>query len=320
MHRDLRRLDLNLLLVFDALVRHRSVTLAAEELAISASALSHALARLRDSLADELFVRVGNEMRPTAAAERMMRPVGEALDLLHAGLAPSRKFDPVGSERTFVFAATDYTAFAILPAFLARMQRVAPKLRFRVVSSRGRESAEELASGRIDFALGYEEEALPLPAGVESSDWFSDDYVVIASQHHPLIRRKLSLAQYLAAQHVVVTPWDDSRGSIDRVLDQLDVARDVTVQLPNVLVAPFIVAHTSLLMTVPRHAAQILRNAAPVTIYPAPFDAPRYTLKIYQHTRHAGTPAHMWIRDQLLRSVPTVKSRRGRQSEVAAAE
>jgi DNA-binding transcriptional LysR family regulator len=315
MHRDLRRLDLNLLLVFDALVRHRSVTLAAEELAMSASALSHALARLRDALADELFVRIGNEMRPTAAAESMMRPVGEALDLLHAGLAPARQFDPLDSERTFVFAATDYTAFAMLPAFIARMQKVAPKLRFKVVSSRGRESAEELASGRIDFALGYEEEALPLPAGVESSDWFSDEYVVIASRQHPSIGRKLSLAQYLAAQHVVVTPWDDARGSIDLVLDRMGVAREVAVQLPTVLVAPFIVAQSGLLMTVPRHAALILRDAAPVTIYPTPFAAPRYTLKIYQHARHTGTAAHVWIRDQLLRAVPVVKSRRVRQLE-----
>jgi DNA-binding transcriptional LysR family regulator len=311
MHRDLRRLDLNLLLVFDALVRHRSVTQAAEELAMSASALSHALARLRDALADELFVRTGNEMRPTATAERMMGPVGEALDMLHTGLAPTRQFDPSESERTFVFAATDYTAFAMLPLFIARMQKVAPKLRFKVVSSRGRESAEELASGRIDFALGYEEEALPLPAGVESTDWFSDDYVVIASRQHPSIRRNVSMAQYLAAQHVVVTPWDDSRGSIDLVLDRLGVAREVAVQLPTVLVAPFIVAHSSLLMTVPRYAALVLRDAAPVTIYPTPFAAPRYTLKIYQHARHAGTPAHRWIRDQLLHSVSNSKPRRG---------
>ncbi|WP_414447993.1 LysR family transcriptional regulator [Burkholderia sp. 22PA0099] len=312
MHYDLRRLDLNLLLVFDALVRHRSVTLAADELAMSASAVSHALARLRDALADELFVRIGNEMRPTAAAERIMRPVGDALDLLHAGLAPARRFDPASSERTFTFAATDYTAFAMLPAFIARMQEVAPSLRFRIVASRGRESAEELASGRIDFALGYEEEALALPAGVESVDGFSDDYVVIASRQHPTIRRKLSMAQYLAAQHVVVTPWDDSRGAIDRVLNRLGVVRHVAVQLPAVLVAPFIVARSNLLMTVPRHAALILRDAAPVTIYPAPFDVPRYTLKLYQHTRHAGTPAHVWVRDQLLRSAHAI----GQQGEI----
>jgi DNA-binding transcriptional LysR family regulator len=310
MHQDLRRLDLNLLLVFDALVRHRSVTLAADELAMSASALSHALARLRDGLADELFVRVGNEMRPTAAAERMMRPVGDALGVLHASLAPVRRFVPAESDRTFVFAATDYTAFAILPAFIARMQRIAPKLRFQVVHSRGRASADELASGRIDFSLGYEEDALPLPPGVESTDWFSDDYVVIASRQHPSIKRKLSLDQYLAARHVVVTPWNEARGSVDLVLDRLDVARDVAVHLPTVLVAPFIIAHSDLLMTMPRHAALTLQDAAPISLFATPFGMPRYTLKIYQHTRHAGTPAHTWIREQLLATVPGLKTGR----------
>lgn len=309
MHQGLRQLDLNLLLVFDALVRHRSVRQASDELAMSASALSHALARLRNALADELFVRVGNEMRPTAAAERMMRPIGEALALLNAGLTPTRRFDAAASDRTFVFAATDYTAFAVLPAFIARMQKVAPKLRFKVVYSRGRESADELASGRIDFALGYEEDELPLPAGVESTDWFSDDYVVIASKRHPSIRRAPTLAQYLAARHVVVTPWNETRGSIDLVLERLGVTREVAVQLPSVLAAPFIIAHTDLLMTVPQHAALILQKAAPVTIFPAPFAVPQYTLKIYQHTRHVGTAAHTWLRDQLLRSVPESKPR-----------
>jgi len=309
MHQELRRLDLNLLLVFDAMVRHRSVAAAAEELSISASALSHALARLRDALGDELFVRIGNEMRPTAAAERMMRPIGDALGLLHEGLAPASRFDAAESDRTFVFAATDYTAFAILPMFIARMQKVAPKLRFKIVHSRGRESADELASGRIDFSLGYEEDNVPLPPGVQGADWFSDEYVVIASRQHPSIRRKLGLAQYLAARHVVVTPWDDTRGLVDLVLDRLGVAREVAVQLPTVLVAPFIIAHSDLLMTVPRQAALTLQNAAPVALFPMPFEMPRYTLKIYQHTRRASTPAHRWILGQLLATVPDLRAR-----------
>jgi len=307
MHPDLRRIDLNLLVVFEALVRHRSVSAAADELAMSPSALSHALARLRSSLSDELFVRVGNEMRPTANAERLVRPVSEALELLTQGLTQTRSFDPARSDRTFTFAATDYTAFAILPAFIARMQDAAPHLHFRIVYSSGRESTEDLAAGKIDFALGYTEELTMLPSGVESFDWFSDDYVVIASRHHPTIRNKLSLAQYVSARHVVVTPWNETRGSIDYVLDKLNLRRDVAVQLPTLLAAPFIIAHSALLMTVPRYAAQTLRAAAPITVYPAPFAIPRYTLKIYGHVKHARTEAHAWIRAQLLKTLPDVK-------------
>ena len=133
---------------------------------------------------------------------------------------------------------------------------------------------------------------------------------MIASRRHPVNTQKLTLARYLAARHVVVTPWSEIRGSVDLVLDRLAVARDVAVQLPTVLVAPFIIAHSDLLMTVPSHAALTLRNAAPVTIFSVPFAMPSYTLKIYQHTRHAGTAAHKWIRAQLLCSVPDAKPRR----------
>lgn len=203
-----------------------------------------------------------------------------------------------------MFAATDYTAFAVLPAFLARIQHVAPRLRIRVVHSDRKISVDELAAGRIDFALGYHEESAADAPGIEDFDWFSDDYVVIASAAHPDIRRRLTLDQYLTARHVVVTPWNESRGVVDHVLDRLGLARQVAVQLPTVLAAPFVIAESALLMTVPNRAAQALRHAAPIRIFPAPFEIPRYTVKVYSHAKHARTDAHRWIRTQLLEARP----------------
>ncbi|NOK53622.1 LysR family transcriptional regulator [Burkholderia thailandensis] len=311
MHPLLRCLDLNLLLVFDALFRRRSVTAAANELALSPSALSHALARLRDALGDELFVRFGNEMQPTVRAEDMAGWVGEALDVLSKGMQRAHRFEPQRSTRTFVFAATDYTAFAVLPAFISTMQRVAPQLRFRIVYSGRKIATEDLAAGRIDFALGYHEETGVVAPGIESFDWFTDDYVVIASERHPSVRRRLSLAQYLAARHVVVTPWNETRGVIDHVLDRLGLERQVAVQLPTVLAAPFIVADSELLMTVPRHAAEVLQHAAPIRLFAAPFEIPRYTVKVYSHAKHARTDAHRWIRTQLFDAAPDTPPARG---------
>ncbi len=299
-HPILRRLDLNLLLAFDALLRHRSVSAAADELAMSPSALSHALARLRATLGDELLVRAGSGMQATAFAERMAEPLAAALELLARGLSDASAFDAASSERTFVFAATDYTAFAILPQLIAAVQRSAPRLRIKVVYTLGGEPAEDLAAGRIDFALGYENDPMqPLP-GIESFDWLSDEYVVITCHKHPTIRGSLSLEQYLAARHVVVTPWNDASGTIDKALQRQGLQRDVAVQLPSVLAAPFIIARSRLIMTVPRLAAQTLQDSAPVAIYPAPFELPPYTLKVYHHVRHSGTAAHAWMRAQLL--------------------
>ncbi|KVG06196.1 LysR family transcriptional regulator [Burkholderia vietnamiensis] len=304
MHPDLRRLDLNLLLAFDALYRHRSVAAAAHELAMSPSALSHALARLRDAIGDALFVRLGNEMQPTVRADDIAGWAAEALDTMSKGLARARRFDPAESDRTFVLAASDYTAFAVLPALLARIERVAPHLRFRIVHSDRKIAIDELAAGRIDFALGYHEESAAAAPGIDDFDWLSDDYVVIASATHPDVGSRLTLEQYLAARHVVVTPWNEPRGVVDYVLDRLGLARQVAMQLPSVLAAPFVIAGSTLLMTVPNRAAQVLQHAAPIRIYAAPFDIPRYTVKIYSHAKHARTDAHRWLRAQLLAARP----------------
>lgn len=300
MHPILRRLDLNLLPVFDALLRHRSVTAAAGELAMSPSALSHALSRLRESLGDELFVRTGNAMQPTAYAEALAAPVTAALEALTLGLGEARGFDPATSERTFVLAATDYTAFAVLPPLMRRLQQAAPRLRCKVMYSSGRASSEELAAGRIDFGIGYEEDPITPAPGIESFDWLSDDYVVIAAQNHPVIRHAITLEQYLAARHAVVTPWNESSGYIDKVLEKIGHQRDVALHLPSVLAAPFVIGGSELVMTVPRQAALALREAAAINIMAAPFAIPRYTVKVYGHVRHSRTAAHRWMKDLLM--------------------
>lgn len=308
MHSTLRQLDLNLLLAFDALFRLGSVAAAAAELAMSPSAVSHALARLRAAVGDELFVRSGNAMQPTAHAERMAEPVAAALGLLARGLDQARGFEPASSLRTCVLGATDYTAFAVLPRFIARMQELAPQMRFKVVHSRARDAAEELAGGQLDLELGYAEDATETSPGIEHFDLLVDHYVVIASRHHPRIRGKLSLKQYLAQRHVVVTPWNEASGSIDKVLAREGLQRDVALHLPSVLAAPFIVARSSLLMTVPRHAAQVLQDAAAIRSFPTPFQAPQYTLRGYQHVKYSRNRAHAWLREQLLAVAPELLS------------
>lgn len=296
MHLDLRKLDLNLLLVFNALYQQRSVTVAAHELALSPSALSHALARLRQALGDELFVRLDNQMQPTLRADQIAAPISAALAQLSTGLSLRQRFDPATSQRNFVISASDYTAFAILPRLISRLQQVAPNITLRIINTSQKLAIAELAAGHIDFALGYDEERTPLPPGLEEFDWLQDDYVAIASQHHPLIKRKLTLKTYLQARHVVVTPWNESRGVMDYVLDGMALQRQVAVQLPNVLVAPFIIASSELIMTLPRHAATTLTQAAGIAIYAAPFAIPPYTLKVYSHSKYARSDAHLWLR------------------------
>ena len=300
MHDSLRRIDLNLLLVFDALFRHRSVVSAAEELCLSSSACSHALSRLRSALGDELFVRFGNGMQPTARAEQIASGVREALQSLTGSLGDFGAFVPSASSQTFVFAATDFTAFALLPPLVAALECDAPHIRVRVIYSTHRESLDDLASGRVQFALGFSDENDNQESGLESLDCLADDYVVAVRKGHPRIKKKLSLAQYLAERHVVVTPWNAEGSVVDGALLKSGLIRDVAVQLPSVMAAPFIVANSQLLITLPRRVALQLADAIPLTIYPAPFDIPRYILKVFFHTRHSGSPAHHWMREQMV--------------------
>jgi DNA-binding transcriptional LysR family regulator len=303
MHDALRRLDLNLLLVFDALFRHRSVVAAADELSLSASACSHALARLRTTLEDELFLRHGSAMQPTAKAGQMAASVHEALQTLTDGLESTGRFDPSTSRHEFVFAATDFTAFAVLPQLTATLDRIAPRVRVRVAYSTHRESLEDLASGRVHFALGFSDEHESRGSPLESFDCFVDEYVVVIRKGHPRIRKTLSLKQYLAERHVVVTPWHTEGSVVDAALSKTGLTRDVAVRMPSVMAAPFIVANTDHLLTLPRRVARQLAQAIPLAIHAAPFDIDRYVLKVFFHRRHSGLSAHRWMRETMIETL-----------------
>lgn len=300
MHASLRRLDLNLLLVFDALYRHRSVVAAAEELAMSPSACSHALSRLRSALSDELFVRYGSAMQPTAQAEQMAGGVSEALLLLSDKLEGSGPFVPGTSTQTFTFAASDFTAFALLPGLVARIEKQAPHLRLKVFHSTHRDSLDDLAAGRAHFVLGFSDEYSGSCDGIEALEGGAEDYVVARRKGHARIGNTLSLDQYLAERHVAVIPWTDAGSVIDTALAQQGLHRDVAVQLPSMMAAPFIVADSEYLITLPKRVAVQLSRAAPLVIHPAPFPTPGFTLKVLFHTRHAGMSGHRWMRERIL--------------------
>lgn len=302
MHANLRRLDLNLLLVFDALFRQRSVVAAADELAMSPSACSHALGRLRDALGDELFVRAGSAMQPTVQAELMAEGIGEALALLAERLSSAAPFDPASTTQTFVFAATDYTSFTLLPGLIARIEPLAPHLRIKVVYATQQDSLDDLREGRVHFALGVSHERA-LDDTLEAIECFSDDYVVAARKSHSRITGELSLEQYLAERHVVVLPWSDAVGVIDVALARRGIHRDVAVQLPSLLAAPSIVAASDYLLTLPRRVAQQLNADGALALHPAPTELPRYSLRILYHPRHASRPGQRWLREQMLQAL-----------------
>lgn len=295
MHSVLRRLDLNLLPVFDAVYRHRSVSQAAEELAMSTSALSHALSRLRDSLNDPLFYREGHRMCPTVYATQLAPSVSYALTFLNRELAPPHAFDPASSTDCLQIAITDFTAFCIFPVLMNALQHRAPGLSFELRYLPHSPALTELLAGEIDLALGFSAPDDVEQPELASIDWLEDDYVVISNNQ----RKTLTMAEYLTARHLVVTPWNEKRGVLDLELERLGHTRQVALKTPSMLSAPFIVAESDLLLAIPRFAAEKFQHTAPLNIFELPFKVPAFRVKIYSHKRSGKRGATDWLRTQL---------------------
>ncbi|MFK3713126.1 LysR family transcriptional regulator [Leclercia adecarboxylata] len=300
MYSPLRKLDMNLLLIFDSLYRHGSVTDAANELALSPSALSHALNRLRVALEDPLFVRTGGRMVPTARAESIAAKVSGALGSLSSCLHEPGHFEAEKSRERFTFAATDYTAAAILPALVARVNRLAPGITIKIVYSRDFNADDDLLSGKVDFALGFEEEQKHPRRGIESMTCFTDDYVVAVRRGHPDIQDSLTRERYLSAGHVVVRPWLETRGVIDRYLESQQVRRRIVVELPSLMIAPLIVSRSDLVITLPKRGIASVFDMKDLVVFAPPFPTPQYTLKAYYSPTLGNSPGHLWMREQIL--------------------
>ncbi|AXW97852.2 LysR family transcriptional regulator [Cronobacter sakazakii] len=295
MHPSLRRLDLNLLPVFDAIYRHRSVRKAADELAMSTSALSHALSRLRTTLNDPLFYREGHRMCPSVYATQLAPSIASALKFLNQELTPQPEFDPACSTECLQIAITDFTAFCIFPALMHRLQHDAPGLRFELRYLPHSPALNELLAGEMDLALGFSAPEDIRHAELDEINWLEDDYVVISSAR----RAQLTFEDYLAARHVVVTPWNEKQGVLDSQLEKMGYTRHIALKTPSMLGAPFIVAESDLLMALPRFAAQKLLPATDLRIFELPFEIPSFEVKIYSHQRSGKRGATDWLKSVL---------------------
>ncbi|WP_409307009.1 LysR family transcriptional regulator [Pectobacterium sp. B1J-3] len=295
MHPTLRRLDLNLLPVFDAIYRHRSVRLAADELAMSTSALSHALSRLRITLNDPLFYREGHHMCPSVYAIQLAPSIASSLKFLNQELTPQTEFAAAASTECLQIAITDFTAFCIFPALMHRLQHEAPGLRFELLYLPHSPALTELLAGEVDLALGFSTSDDTRHPELDEIGWFEDEYVVISNTN----RAQLTLEDYLAARHLVVTPWNEKKGVLDLQLEKMGYTRQIAIKTPSMLSAPFIVAESDLLMAIPRFAAEKLIPAMNIKIFPLPFAIRSFEVKIFSHKRSGQRGATNWLKAKL---------------------
>ena len=299
--------DVRLLQVFDEIYKTRSVTRAAANLGLGQPAVSIALARLREHFDDPLFVRIANGMEPTPMARELAHAVRQALDALSQVFGHRIDFDPASSERTFCISMTDISQLVLLPRLWAHLRRTSPGVHIDVVPLSA-DTPRMLESGEADLALGFMPQ---LEAGFYQQSLFRQRYVCVASTDHPRIRDTLTLAQYQAEEHAVVTSSGTGHLILDREILRLGIARKVALRVPNYLGIAFVIEQTDMLVTIPERLAQVLEGRGRFRVFPVPFELPDYAVKQHWHERYHQDPGNRWLRrviSELLSGTPAPMS------------
>ena len=291
---DLRRIDLNLLVILDALLSEQHVTRAAERLHLSQPAVSHALARLRDLLGDPLLVRAGAGLVPTARALELVAPLAEALAQVQALLAPNA-FDPATTRRTFRLAMSDYGAAIVLPGLIRTLRREAPGIDLQISHGSRESMLEGVLNGDIDVAAGVFPE---MPNELRSTPLFEEHYACLVDRNSLPADGGLDLPTYLARPHVLLEMRGSGTPEIERALTAIRQRRHVAISLPHWGVAPQLIEGTDLILTVSSRGLLNIDHQHLVAVAP-PFHIPSFAFELAWHARRGGDSGLQWLIGQV---------------------
>ena len=287
------RYDLNLLPIFVALMEERSVTRAAERVGMTQPALSNALARLRTTLQDQLFVRTRYGIQPTPVALELAPIIAEALTRIDDAVLGQQDFDPATAERLMTVAPNGYAEFVLAPAIVARLGEVAPGIQLRLVPYGNDLSETGVLSGTTAMVLGR---IIDPPDNLVVQHLMDDGFACVVRADHPSIREGLSRKQFEESKHVNVLPPGRLRAGLFEALERQGLRRDVAVSVTNFLAVPEMVAVTDYCATLPRLICHRLAADPRLRVVPAPVDLGTFPVEMAWHVRYRHDPAHRWLR------------------------
>lgn len=287
-------LDLNLLVVFDAILKERNITLAAQRIGLSQPAMSSALGRLRRTFNDQLFVRTGTGMQPTPYAQLLAPPIQRACELIVSSLQIGADFEPSASTRTFSLYMTDIGEAVFLPRLLAALAVHAPLAKAQVLRIPERGAHEAMAAGEVDLAIGL----FPaLKAGFFQQRLYRDHFVCVVRADHPQARDSLTVKQFAAMRHaVIVTAGTGHDVTVERAFAEHRVRRHVALTIPHFMAVPMIVAQTDVIVTVPRRLALAFGNYPNLRLLEPPIAFAQFEIKQHWHKRYHHHQANKWLR------------------------
>ena len=285
-------LDLNLLRLFDAVYRARSVSRAAEALGLTQPAASHGLGRLRALLQDALFIRAAGGVAPTPRAERLALAVQSALGTLEKALDEPERFEPRESRRVFRIHMSDIGEGRFLPPLMARLDELAPGLRIETLPLPAADIAAALDSGRIDFAFGF----LPKVGDTQRTVLLKDRYIVLLRKGHPFTRARRSAAALLEALQKLEYVAVRTHAETLRILQLLKLEDRLRLTTEHFMVLPAIVRATDLAVVMPRNIARGFAEEGGYEIVEPAFPLRDFAVSLHWSKRFEADPAHRWLR------------------------
>jgi DNA-binding transcriptional LysR family regulator len=287
-------LDLNLIPVLDALLRERNVTRAAEELNMSQSTMSHALKRLRLFFHDPLFVKTGTGMQPTPRALELTPTVLSVMGSIRSDLLIHAGFNAATARRRFSMCMTDMGEFIFLPRLVERLRDVAPDCTVRVLQIPPKQIAPALESGEADLALGS---LYAVPEGLFQQQLFTRTFVTMVNRECTHIGETISLEQFFAMEHIVVSLSGKTEESYDSVIDDYGRKRRIYLTTPHFLTVPLMIERNpKLIATVPRELAAAFSRLQAVRLVETPLTLPGFAIRQHWHPRYHHDAANSWLR------------------------
>lgn len=297
--RELSDIDLNLLVILEQLLTHRSTSEVARRLGKTQSAISHSLRKLRGALDDPLFVRGGATLRPTTRAQALEQPLRRALGQLSSALSgTAESFDPARVKRAVVIGATDFAEQLLLRPLVDRISQEAPDVDVHLRAA-GDDVERAIQGGEIDLGLGagFRERAGVIIRGI-----YREQFVCVMRHDHPM-GDELTLERFLEVEHILVTPRGLPGSFVDNALAELGERRKVRMQLPHFVTAQLLAAQTDLVATLPLRLAQHLAELVPVTLAKPPLELPEFTFSMIFGEQQQQSPFHRWFRQIILETL-----------------
>ncbi len=293
--KQLKNLDLNLLVALDALLETRSVTGAAKKLGRSQSAMSHALGRLREQLDDPVLVRVGHRMEPTSRARDLAEPLRAAMQTIAQLVEPPQVFDPAEATGTVTILTSDYVSLVLLQELYVRIRERAPGVDL-VVRKIDQTWPKRIEEGETQIALTPIMPELQDRYRVE--EVFSDRFVTLAHPDWLSDDGTLTLEAFLERPHVLVSPEGNPGSTVQTALSPLGRTRRIGLDMPFFLGAVDIAVACDEFITLPERMVPRIIRAPYVAVEPAMYMVPYYVRQVW-HMRNDKDPATTWLRAQI---------------------